>query len=70
MSTHNIMFSWRNKKEYQYFSVETGALFQAILSNFFTFIDHKSRMTQIDSLEFHFFITCLEKKVRKKMFLK
>ena len=50
------MFSWRNEKKYKYFWVE---LFEAILSNFFTFIDHKSRMTQMDSFEFHFYITCL-----------
>ena len=34
-------------------------LFEAIISNFFTFIDHKSRMTQIDSFEFHSHITCV-----------
>ena len=44
------MFSWKNKKKYQYYLVETNALFQAILSKFFAFIDHKSKMTQIDSL--------------------
>ena len=27
--------------------------------NFFTFIDHKSKITQIDNFEFHFFITYL-----------
>ena len=32
-----------------------------ILLNFFTFIDHKCRIIQIDSFEFHFFITYLQK---------
>ena len=40
----------------QYFLVD---LFEAILSKFFIFIDLKSRMTQINSFEFHFIITCL-----------
>ena len=41
------MFSLTNKKKkYQYWWDD---LFEAILSNFFTFIDLKSRMTQIDS---------------------
>ena len=40
------MISWRNKKKNQYFWVD---LFQAILSNGFIFIDHKSGMTQTDS---------------------
>ena len=56
MSTHNICFLWRIREIYQYFLV---GLFEAILSNFITFIDHKSRKTQIDSFEFHFYITCL-----------
>ena len=34
--------------------------FKAILSFFFfNFIDHKPRLTQIDSFEFNFFISCL-----------
>ena len=57
MSTHNIIFHEEiKKKKYQYFWDD---LFQAILSIFFTFIDHKSKMTQIDSFEFHFLIICL-----------
>ena len=67
MSTHNICFVFCfvfsgeiRKKKYQYFWVD---IFEAILSNFFTFIDNKSRMTQmhVDSFEFHPFITCLLK---------
>ena len=42
MSTHN-MFSWRNKKKYQYFWVD---LFKPFYQIVFTFIDHKSRKTQ------------------------
>ena len=52
MSTHNLCFHGKirkKKKKHQYFWVD---LFQAILSNLFTFIGHKSRMTQIDSFEF------------------
>ena len=56
------------KEEKNYFWID---LFKAILSNSFTFIDHKSRMIQIDSFEFQFFITCLWKhKSEKNMFLK
>ena len=46
--------------KYLYFLVETGALFKAILCNLFTFIDHKSKMTQIDSLIsiYVFYRTC------------
>ena len=36
----------------QYFWVD---LFEAVLSNVFVFIDHKSRKTQIDNFEFHFY---------------
>ena len=56
-SASSIQLSWRNKKKYQYFWVD---LFEAILSNFLTFIDHKPRMTEIDNFEFHFYITCLK----------
>ena len=54
MSTHN-MFSCRNKEKYQYFSVKKFFLFQAVLSNFFAFIYYKAKMTQMDSLLFHFY---------------
>ena len=43
---------------------------KTILSIFYTFTDHKSRMTQIDSFEFHFLITCYKIKREKNMFLK
>ena len=56
MSTHNISFHGEIKKKYQYFWID---LFKAILSKSFIFIDLKSRMIQIDSFEFHFFITYL-----------
>ena len=57
MSTHNICFHGKKKEKYQYFWTD---LFEAILSNVFIFIDHKSRMTQMNNFEFHFFyITCL-----------
>ena len=55
MSTTTYLFMKKNEK-YQYF----GLIFKAVLSFlFFTFIDHKSGMTQIDSYEFRSFITCL-----------
>ena len=64
MSTYNIyfhgelqhMFSWRNKKDISTFGF---TFLKATLSMFYTFIDQISRMTLIDSFEFHFFITCL-----------
>ena len=40
------------------------------LSNFFTCIDHRSRMTQIDSFEFHFYITSIKIKEWENIFSK
>ena len=57
MSIHNICFHAEIRK-YQYFWVDS---FKAILSFFLTFTDYKSRVTQIDSFEFHFFIIYLQK---------
>ena len=50
------MFSWRNKKNNSPFGLTYLRLFYLF---FFTFIDHKPRMTQLDSFEFHFLITFL-----------
>ena len=55
MSSHYICFHGEIRK----ISELLADLFEAILSNFFTFIGHKSRMTQTDSFEFHFYIACL-----------
>ena len=54
MSTFNVCY--KEIRKFQYFWID---IFKAILSFFLTFIDHRSRMTQIDSFEFHFFINCL-----------
>ena len=59
MNTHNICFHGEINSfscKNQYFLVD---FLNTMLSIFFTFIDHESRMTQIDSFEFHFFITYL-----------
>ena len=60
MSTHS-MFSWRNKENISTFWLKKKKPYfrlHVFLSDFFTFIYHKSRMTQIDSLVymyiFHF----------------
>ena len=46
---------WKKKKNL-HFSVENkSVLSQAILLNFFIFIDHKSKMAQTDSFVCHFF---------------
>ena len=45
------IFSWGNKKNYQYLCVD---IFKPILSFFYAFIVHNSRNTQTDSFEFHF----------------
>ena len=37
--------------------------FKALLSNLFTFIDHKSRMTLTDSSELHLLMTFYENKM-------
>ena len=60
MSTHNICFHGEIRKNI-YFLVD---LFQAFLSNFLSIIDHKSRMTQIERFEFHFFIICQYVKIQ------
>ena len=52
------LFPWRNKKNYEYFWVDFLRPFYLFIY-FFIFIDHKSRMTKIDSFKFHFSITCL-----------
>ena len=48
--THNMRFHGEIRKTYQYFEVEQKCLIQAILYNYFTFIGHKSKKTQIDIL--------------------
>ena len=55
MSTHNICLNGEIRK----ISILLVDLLKAILLNFFTFIDHKSRNTQTDSFEFDFYITCI-----------
>ena len=49
------VFTEKSEK-YQYLLLTYLRLFYHFC--FHTFIDHKSRMAQIDSFEFHFFITC------------
>ena len=62
------MFFHGEMKNYQFFWVD---LFEAILSNFFTFIDQKSRMTQIDNFEYSFLYNLpIKIKSEKNMFLK
>ena len=57
MSARNICFHGKIRRISSTFWL---TFFEAILSLFFfTFIDHKSRMTQIYSFKFHFFITCV-----------
>ena len=51
MCSHNICFYGEIK--YQYFWAD---LFKGILIIILNFIDHQSKMTQIDSLEFHFLL--------------
>ena len=54
------MFAWRNKRNILLL-VWKKILFQVIVqisSPLLTFIDHKSKMTQTDSLVFHFLTTC------------
>ena len=41
-------------EKHQYFSIEKSALFQAILSNIFTFTGHKFKLTETNMLVFHF----------------
>ena len=56
MSTHNIQFHGEIRK----ISLLLGCLIKGyFIIFFFIFIDHKSRITQKDSFEFHFFITGL-----------
>ena len=54
MSTNKICFHGEIRKIAKLFGGKS-ALFHAILSNIFTFIGHKSKMTVIDMLIFHYF---------------
>ena len=67
MSTHNICFHGEIKKNSTF-----KLTYLRLLHQFSSlFIDHKSKINQIDSLEFHFYITPIKiKKSEKNIFLK
>ena len=52
MSTHNICFHGEIRKNISTFGLTYLREINYFIFFFFTFIDHKSGMTQIDSFEF------------------
>ena len=69
MSTH-ICFHGV-KEIYQYFGFTKGTLISSyFISDFFTFIHHKSTTNRIDNLAFHFYSLTIEIKHEKNMLLK